>query len=158
MSESWYPIFLNLRGRACLVVGGGEVALRKAESLREAGAKVRVVAPQVCGDILRLKDVEVRLREYEAADVAGMALVIGSIELASGRIVSGASRTVSSRLWICSLPRLSATCTRPLNSLGKSLHPHNRTASVSPAVRNCLYVSTSAAWGAFARRTPKKTG
>ena len=43
--QKYYPVLLNLAGKACLVVGGGQVALRKVEGLLEAGAHVRVVAP-----------------------------------------------------------------------------------------------------------------
>lgn len=41
------PIFLNIRNKACLVVGGGEVAARKAMLLLQAGAQVSVVAPEL---------------------------------------------------------------------------------------------------------------
>jgi precorrin-2 dehydrogenase/sirohydrochlorin ferrochelatase len=49
MTESHfaYPIALNLSGRRAVVVGGGEVALRKARALADAGAHVRVVAPKL---------------------------------------------------------------------------------------------------------------
>jgi precorrin-2 dehydrogenase/sirohydrochlorin ferrochelatase len=80
MPETWYPIFLKLSGRTCLVVGGGEVALRKAEALSAAGAAVRVVAPQACGDLLRMKNVDVALRPYESADLDGAALVIAATD------------------------------------------------------------------------------
>lgn len=45
--HNYYPLILDLTGRDCLVVGGGEVATRKVESLMEAGANVSVIAPQV---------------------------------------------------------------------------------------------------------------
>jgi precorrin-2 dehydrogenase/sirohydrochlorin ferrochelatase len=44
---NYYPIFLDLRGRQCLVVGGGEVATRKIEGLLNAGAMVTVISPEV---------------------------------------------------------------------------------------------------------------
>lgn len=43
----YYPIFLYLRDRQCLVVGGGEVATRKVKSLLKAGARVMVISPEV---------------------------------------------------------------------------------------------------------------
>lgn len=42
------PIFYDLKGQCCLVVGGGDVALRKADLLVRAGAKLRVVSPDLC--------------------------------------------------------------------------------------------------------------
>ncbi len=43
----YIPIFLDVTGRECVVVGGGEVAARKAEALLEAGARVTVVSPRL---------------------------------------------------------------------------------------------------------------
>ncbi|ABA57376.1 precorrin-2 dehydrogenase [Nitrosococcus oceani ATCC 19707] len=43
----YLPIFLNIRGQQCLVVGGGTVAVRKVALLRQAGAEVKVIAPKL---------------------------------------------------------------------------------------------------------------
>ena len=43
----YYPIYLDLRERPCVVIGGGRVAERKALSLLEAGADVTVVSPSL---------------------------------------------------------------------------------------------------------------
>ncbi|MBQ3471075.1 MAG: NAD(P)-dependent oxidoreductase, partial [Clostridia bacterium] len=41
-----YPIMLNIDGRKCVVIGGGAVALRKANKLRECGGNVVVISPE----------------------------------------------------------------------------------------------------------------
>lgn len=45
------PIFYDLKGQRCLVVGGGDVALRKADLLVRAGALLRVVSPDLCDEL-----------------------------------------------------------------------------------------------------------
>jgi len=74
-----FPVFLDLDGRDCLVVGGGRVAARKVGLLRRAGARVEVVAPELCGELAQLAaDGEVRhhARGFQADDLDGKVLVI----------------------------------------------------------------------------------
>ena len=52
------PIFMNVKGRMCLVVGGGEVAHRKASVLVDAGATVKAVAPEFSGAFAGRHDIE----------------------------------------------------------------------------------------------------
>ena len=47
----YLPIFLRVEARPVVVVGGGEVALRKAQWLLKAGAQVTVVAPQLHAEL-----------------------------------------------------------------------------------------------------------
>ena len=50
----FYPINLDIENKSCVVVGGGEVALRKIRGLLEAGAKVKVIAPTTCAGVEEL--------------------------------------------------------------------------------------------------------
>lgn len=72
-----FPLFLRLEGRRVLVVGGGKVAFEKAEALRAAGARVRVVAPEVCSDLSRVADA-VEMRPFAEHDLEDAWLVIAA--------------------------------------------------------------------------------
>ena len=49
-----YPINLDIENKNCVVIGGGEVALRKIRGLLEAGALVKVIAPEICAGVEEL--------------------------------------------------------------------------------------------------------
>jgi precorrin-2 dehydrogenase/sirohydrochlorin ferrochelatase len=66
-----YPIFLNLHGRHVLIVGGGVVALRKANGLIRTGAKITVVSPQIAAEFEHLTTVTLRREPYSSAILPG---------------------------------------------------------------------------------------
>jgi hydroxymethylbilane synthase len=75
------PIALRADGRRALIVGGGNVALRKAESLLDAGVALRVVAPSIDARLralLDLPDAQVYERAYERRDIEGIDLVVAA--------------------------------------------------------------------------------
>ncbi|OZB33121.1 MAG: uroporphyrinogen-III C-methyltransferase [Pseudomonas sp. 34-62-33] len=75
------PLFHKLQGRPVLVVGGGEVALRKARLLAEAGACLRVVAPDVRRELQAMAGEQgVFLRGYQSDDLQGVGLVIAATD------------------------------------------------------------------------------
>jgi len=74
----YLPIFADVRGRLCLVVGGGEVARRKAGVLLEAGARVRVVAPEIVPALAEQQRVETIVARFEVQHLDGVALVIAA--------------------------------------------------------------------------------
>jgi siroheme synthase-like protein len=70
---------LDLRGRSCLVVGGGSVAAEKAAGLLACGGDVTVVAPDVHDD-LRAAPVTLVERRFEPSDLEGRFLVIAATD------------------------------------------------------------------------------
>jgi siroheme synthase-like protein len=97
-----YPIFLNLAGRKCVVVGGGTVAERKVERLLESGARVRVVSPKLTRQLetwAGTGKLEHVCREYQAGDLNGceLAFVATDDRLLNGVIHEHAQRQ---RIWI----------------------------------------------------------
>lgn len=75
-----FPIFLNLEGRKVLIVGGGHVALRKAERLGPYGGLVTAVAPEFVDGFLSLPGVTRLERRFEPGDIDGAALVIAATD------------------------------------------------------------------------------
>jgi uroporphyrin-III C-methyltransferase/precorrin-2 dehydrogenase/sirohydrochlorin ferrochelatase len=72
------PVFHNVKGKLCLVVGGGEVAHRKAAVLLEAGAKIRVVAPELAENFAELPGIEYIAARFAPEHVDGAMLVIAA--------------------------------------------------------------------------------
>ncbi len=73
----FYPVFLDLSDRRCLVVGGGTVAERRVEALLEAGAAVTLVSPTLTPALAALAAAgRIRhvARAYEPGDLAGAVL------------------------------------------------------------------------------------
>jgi precorrin-2 dehydrogenase/sirohydrochlorin ferrochelatase len=79
----YYPVMLDIRGRRCLVVGGGKVATRKVTGLLACGARVSVVSPALSDRLLALARrgrISWRQRSYEASDLQSVFLVIGATD------------------------------------------------------------------------------
>ena len=77
------PIFLDVRARPCLVVGGGEVAARKVELLVRANATVTVVAPELGQSLTRYRDagrLSHHARNFRPDDIDGCTLVIAATD------------------------------------------------------------------------------
>ncbi len=72
-----YPIFLDLSGRRCVGVGGGEVANRKARKLLQARARVVVISPEIGADLESVA-IEVHRRAYREGDLEGAYLVFAA--------------------------------------------------------------------------------
>lgn len=80
-----YPVMLDLSRLSVLVVGGGEVALRKVRGLVEAGGRPEIVSPELHPELLeivRARGLSWRERGYETGDAAGFTLVFAATDSA----------------------------------------------------------------------------
>jgi precorrin-2 dehydrogenase/sirohydrochlorin ferrochelatase len=98
----YYPVFLEMNQRRCVVIGGGWVAERKVEGLLAAGADVTVISPAITE---RLRDwlakgaIRHVEREYEAGDLPGSDLVFAATDhSAINAAVCGDARSLG--IWI----------------------------------------------------------
>jgi precorrin-2 dehydrogenase/sirohydrochlorin ferrochelatase len=70
----YYPIFLRVAGRPCLVIGGGRVAEQKVQSLRQSGAQVTVISPDLTAPLAALaatRQILHQQRRYTEGDLRG---------------------------------------------------------------------------------------
>ena len=81
--SSYYPIFLDLRGRKCVVVGGGSVAERKTGMLLEHQASVTDISPTLSQGLQHLTEqgaIQAIIRNYQAGDLEEAFLVIAATD------------------------------------------------------------------------------
>ena len=92
-----YPLMLDLTGRRAVIVGGGRVALRRAQALLAAGALVRIIAPRVDPALAGL-ELTVSRREYRDGDLAGAWLAHAATNdpAVNARVAADAQRL---RIW-----------------------------------------------------------
>ncbi len=89
---TWYPVYLNLEGRSCVVIGGGAEAERKVLALLEAGARVTVISPQITRRLEELVTgglIHAARRVYGRGDLDGTFLTIAADE----------DRSVNHEIW-----------------------------------------------------------
>ena len=77
----YYPVFLHIQERCCVVIGTGPEVERKIQGLLEAGARVTVISEQPSLSLLELKergDITLHSRPYSEGDLAGVFLAISA--------------------------------------------------------------------------------
>ncbi len=78
--SKYYPVFLNINGKKCVVAGGGNVAWRKVCSLKEAGARVTVVSPEFCPELEKETGIERIKQKYDEMFLKEAFVVIASTD------------------------------------------------------------------------------
>ena len=82
-AKAYYPLFADLNGRRCVVIGGGMVALRKVTTLLGYGAKITVVSPTATQRLRRYakqRKIEHLARRFRPSDLRGAWLVYAATD------------------------------------------------------------------------------
>lgn len=77
----YYPVYLNLAGKRCVIFGGGTIAQGKITALRQAGASITIISPDATPGIQRAAqrgDVEWVQRKYQPGDLEGAFIAVAA--------------------------------------------------------------------------------
>lgn len=80
----YYPIYLDIENRSVVIIGGGNVCARKAETMMKYGARVTIVSPEFTEEIeqwAREGCLALRRKEYDPSDLDGANIVIASTDV-----------------------------------------------------------------------------
>lgn len=82
-SSAYYPMFVDIRGRRCVVIGGGEVAMRKVARLVDCGGDVEVISPELCSGLQIMVDkgeINFQPRNYQPGDLFNAFIAIAATD------------------------------------------------------------------------------
>ena len=106
------PIFINVRQNPCLVIGGGDIALRKINLLIKAQAKVDCLSPLFCEGITNLSqngDVNLIQKRFESDDIKDYAIIIASTDDSSvNALISKSAKKARIPVNVVDSPELSS--------------------------------------------------
>ena len=140
----YFPVFLDLKEKRCIVVGGGAVAERKVKNLLKAGARVKVISPELTAPLSRLRDekkISHLSRSYRRKDLEGALLAIAATN----------DRTINERVF------REATANRiPVNVVDDPAHSSFIVPSIVHKKDLLVAVSTSGRSPALARLLRQK--
>ncbi|TAN43078.1 MAG: bifunctional precorrin-2 dehydrogenase/sirohydrochlorin ferrochelatase [Nitrospirae bacterium] len=134
----YYPAFINLKGKECVVVGGGRVAERKIAQLIKAGGLVKVISPAITEGLKKQKTkrkiVHIE-RKYRKGDLKGAFLVVAATS--DGKINQAVSQDAESLVNVVDQPALANFIVPSLISRGP-LTIAVSTAGASPALARAI--------------------
>ena len=142
-NASRFPLFVDLTGRRCVIVGGGAIAARRAAVLARFGAAVTVIAPAWTGAV---PGVDWQARPYAPGDLAGAALAVATTDdRAVNRAVGEEAKAQGIPVSVADCPE-ECTFFFPAVCTGENLvagvigrgDDHARTARAARAIRSAL--------------------
>jgi siroheme synthase-like protein len=107
----YFPVFLNIQRKKCVVVGGGQIAFRKVKMLLDCGASVTVISPVLHPDLSELSDkksIRVIRRSYKLGDLKGAMIVVAATDVNKiNRKVADEARSVRALINVVDDPKSS---------------------------------------------------
>lgn len=76
----YFPFFIDIENKKCVIVGGGNVALRKLEKLLPFNPKITVIAPEICDEIKENNKVNILQRNFADSDIENAFMVISATD------------------------------------------------------------------------------
>lgn len=76
----YFPFFIDIRDKQCIVIGGGTVALRKLEKLIPFEPRITVIAPEICEKITELDNIAIEKRSFEENDLDGAFMAVSATD------------------------------------------------------------------------------
>ena len=135
------PIFMDLKDRTCVVIGGGPIAERKVDALRRAGATIVVISPTVTSTLDGYAQTGViihRRRVYQPGDLDGVALAFEATgDLAAARMVADEAQTAGIPINVADTPDL-CTFIMPAMMRRGALQIAIATGGASPALARSI--------------------
>ena len=83
MERPYFPMFIDLTDKKILVAGGGTIALRRIRTLLKFRADIRVIAPELCEELVQLEEegkIAAERREYCTSDIDGVYIVLAATD------------------------------------------------------------------------------
>ncbi len=76
----YFPFYIDIENKNCVIVGGGTVALRKLNKLLPFKPDITVIAPIVCDEISQIKQIQIKKRKFEDNDLNDAFMVIAATD------------------------------------------------------------------------------
>jgi len=76
----YFPFYIDIENKKCVIIGGGTVALRKIEKLLPFNPDITVIAPEICDEIGQMKEVKICNKEFEDKDIYSAFMVISATD------------------------------------------------------------------------------
>lgn len=76
----YFPFYIDIENKNCIVIGGGTVALRKIEKLLPFNPVITVISPKICDEILTLPEVKIYKRKFKDNDIDNAFMIISATD------------------------------------------------------------------------------